>query len=246
MQRGLVYQYSVGITKGPQARERLEPMRRLILPALLIVAGASFCAGKVMADGISGSLMLTNCGGGSSACPGATYNFTANNTTATLTIKIGGVPGGNALTSSNDTLTGVDLGLLPQHDVSSLTSNVAVTQNGLPDTTWTGSLTSLNNGNCSGNGGAFVCASGSPITLTSGDTYVFTWNYTLTSQGQTDLLNDTSVHIGANYGPANGLIVSQLAGVAAPPSAAPEPSSLMLLGAGMLGMALLLGRKAAK
>lgn len=213
-------------------------MRSFILRALLIAGVASLFVGAARADGIDGSLQLKNCGDGGSACPGATYNFAASSNGAILTITIGNVPLGNALTTSNDTLTSVNLGLLPQNDFSSLSSTVAVTYNGSTGT-WAGSLTSLNNGNCSGNGGAFVCAMGTPIPLISGNTYTFTWTYALTPRGQTDLLNDTSVHIGANYGPPNGLIVSEDTRV-------PEPSSLILLGAGALGMALLLGVRATK
>jgi len=215
-------------------------MRKFILPTLLVIALTSVFAGGALADGISSTLTLTNCGASGSACPGATYNFTASATSATLAITIGGVPGGNPLTSNNDTLTAVDLGFLPQNQFASLSPTVNVSFNGTTGT-WAGSLDSLNNGNCTTNGGAFACATGAPIALLDGNTYTFTWNYTLTSQGAANLLTDTSVHIGANYGSANGLIVSETS-----PVPTPEPSSLMLLGAGMLALVVLAGVKGAK
>jgi hypothetical protein len=210
---------------------------------MLALAITFMFSGVAMADGVSGSLTLTNCGDPGSSCPGATYNFNIGSTSATLTITIGG---GNALTSTNDLLTGVDLGFLPQNDFNSINPIVAANFNGTPET-WAGSLGSLSNGNCGTNGGAFICAQGVGPTLVDGGVYTFSWNYVLTSQGSTDLggVSVGGVHIGANYGSANGLIVSQT-GATGTTTGVPEPSSLTLLGAGMLGMLALAGVKLTK
>jgi PEP-CTERM motif len=207
-------------------------LRKVLLPVLGLLVIALACGASAWADS-TGSLTLTNCGTTGTSCPGASYSFDVGSTSATLTITIGG---GNALTSTNDLLTGVDLGFLPQKDFTSLSSTVTANFNGTAET-WAGNLGSLNNGNCTViNMGAFVCAQGTGPALVDGGVYTFTWNYVLTSQGVTALGSLSGVHIGANYGPANGLIVSQTANV-------PEPSSFMMLGAGLLALAALSGRR---
>src|SRR5262245_3072454 len=76
----------------------------LVVAAVLALACLSFST-AAKADTI-GSLTLTNCGGGGTGCPGATYSFDIGTTSASLTIKINGTVG-----SSNDFITAVNLGL---------------------------------------------------------------------------------------------------------------------------------------
>ncbi len=187
----------------------------------------------------SGSFSLTNCGTAGTSCPAATYSFNVTGTQATLTITIASNATLTSGSNGNDQLTGVDLGFTPQNNISFLSSTVQVS--GTASTNWTGSLGSLNNSNCGNNGGAFVCATGTPITLVQGGTYTFTWNYTTTDDSKV-ASSPSDVHIGANYGPANGLIVS-VNGVGTPVSQVPEPSSMALMGTGLLSLAGVLRRR---
>jgi len=173
-----------------------------------------------------GSLSLSDCGSGQSGCPAATYTFDISGTQATLTIHITG-----AVTAGvNDHIAGVDLGFTPSNNISGLTAT------GPDAETWTSSTSSLSNSGCGTNSGAFACTYATPgVLIQQGGTYTWTWNYTLTDASWIDSVSD--VHIGANYDPHNGLIVSETGAVA-------EPGSLGLVLVGLAGICLSrLGRR---
>ncbi len=182
-------------------------------------------AGPMYADTM-GSLSLSDCGSGQSGCPAATYTFDISGTQATLTIHTTG-----AVTAGvNDHIAGVDLGFTPSNNISGLTAT------GPDAETWTSSTSSLSNSGCGTNSGAFACTYATPgVLIQQGGTYTWTWNYTLTDASWIDSVSD--VHIGANYDPHNGLIVSETGAVA-------EPGSLGLVLVGLAGICLSrLGRR---
>ena len=202
------------------------------LTCLTLILLALALGTPAMADTMD-TLTLTNCGT-DPGCPAATYSFDIKGSSATLTIKIANTA---TLSSSNDVITGVDLGFTASKNIRGLSlfsgpSGFTTTETG-----------SLNNSGCGGNGGAFICSSGPGVTIVDGGIYAWTWNFI--NSGGVDAAGD--VHIGANYGPANGLIVScTVNGGCTSPSPVPEPASMVLLGTGLLTLSASVRRRAKK
>jgi hypothetical protein len=167
-----------------------------------------------------------------SLCPAATYSFDIGATSATLTIHIDGVP-----VSGSTNIQSVDLGFSPNNNLT-LTGPVLFTDNGVTtagvyDNTFENDINSA--GDCTSSGtSAFVCASSSSggALVHQGDTLTWKWTYTLLNASKIAAAGD--VHIGANYDPADGRIVS---------TTIPEPNTITLLLAGLLGVGVFARRR---
>ena len=207
-------------------------MKRIVFLGMVIALSLAF--GTVPAKAESMSFSLADCGSVGTLCPAATYSFNIGTTAATLTIHIDGVP----VTGSTN-IVSVDLGFTPNNNLT-LSGPVGFTDNGISggiyDNTFENSINS--SGDCTAGGtAAFICASSSTggASIKQGDTLSWTWNYALLDTSAIDAAGD--VHVGANYDPADGRIVSTTA------NALPEPNTITLLLAGLLGMGLFARRR---
>jgi hypothetical protein len=176
------------------------------------------------------SFSLSDCGSVGTLCPAATYSFDVGTSSATLTIHIDGVP-----VAGSTNIVSVDLGFTPNNNLT-LTGPVVFTDNGttvggIYDQTFENSINS--SPDCTAGGtAAFICAGSSSdgALIHQGDTLTWTWDYTLLDPSKIDAAGD--VHVGANYDPADGRIVSTTF------NSLPEPNTITLLLPALLGLGI--------
>ena len=198
-----------------------------LLSSILLLGASSAHADTIV------SFTTTSCG--SSSCPLATYTATihpvgGNNYTATLDIAI--AAGATVVSGVNDHITSVNVKF--SSDLSAQALDLGASS-GIGGVTWTTFESNINNSDCSGSGSGFVCsqAPGAGLPIAAGGTYKWVWN-TTTASGAS--LTD-GIHIGTNYDPHNGYIISRETQETTPPVSTPEPCTLTLLAASLVGLA---------
>jgi len=207
--------------------KQMKTLKYMLFLTVLIVG-----LGGVAEANTIGTLTLTNCATSGTLCPAAPYGFDIGTTSATLTVTINGP----VTAGLNNLIGGVNLGFTSSPPT--VTGGSTTASGG-----WTFTTGSLNNNGCNTNSSAgFTCAyftanaTNGGSTIVQGGTYSWTWNYNALSPNAIFVVG--SVHVGVNYNPANGLIVSQTGAVTTP-----EPSGLLLLGGGLIGLAGFVRRK---
>jgi hypothetical protein len=203
--------------------------RRPILVSTAVLA-VVLLSSAAFATSYSGSSTGSSC----TSCPPATYNLTVTPTGSTYTVTLTIDFASNATSSASYTsgqakyISQVDFTI--SGSSGTVTGSLASAPGG--NNLWTVTNGPINNNGCKGSQGGDLCTytlstTAAPVSNNG----VLTWTWTNVSLP--GALQTTGVHIGANYNPANGFIVSDTTNLAA----VPEPGSLTLLGSGLMTLA---------
>jgi hypothetical protein len=208
-------------------------MKKVLLPI------ATYTALVMLACAFAGVAKATTCSPSDcTSAGGVTYTFT-NTTDGDDT---GLMPPGNGIfdvTLVVDTTGATASGTLSKFAVN-LAGASSVTMESVSSNAAGWTVLGMGNVNQCGTGAStFWCSSGPAITVTSGgpgDVFTFVFEVNMGSSA----LPET--HIQAFQG-QGGLAISNDIGIGTPGTSVPEPSSIVMLGAGLLGLALLGGRR---